>query len=58
MSHSDERSISEEISPVALVGVLLEHPNLLQYCQRDLDYVAVPGEIYLIDSDMGIGLYV
>ena len=43
---------------VALVGVLLEHPDLLQYCQCDLDYVAVPGEVYLIISDMGIGRYV
>ena len=43
---------------VALVGVLLEHLDLLQYCQRDLDYVAVPGEVYFIVSDMSIGLYV
>ena len=43
---------------VALVGVLLEHPDLLHYCQRDLDHVAVPGEINLMISVIGFGLYV
>ena len=43
---------------VALVGVLLEHPDLLHYCQRDLDHVTVPDEIYLIISDIGFELYV
>ena len=43
---------------VSLVGILLEHPDPLHYCQRELDHVALPGEIYLIISDIGFGLYV